>query len=184
MLSKPEEIKNFLKRIIKINEDTRTITPADQLLQIHVKSILNNYHILINLLNYVQKNNHCNLLNIEAIREKPLPLELRNISEKSFLPFIKITGTSFPKITFPFNEIVSNYIEVELYEVNDEELRDLDRLEWHPGWYERIKMTTTSWEECEVYHMPIEQNEWTDNREEYLLTQPLEEISMYSWFSN
>ena len=104
--------------------------------------------------------------------------------KKSFLPFIKITGTSFPKITFPFNEIVSNYIEVELYEVNDEELRDLDRLEWHPGWYERIKMTTTSWEECEVYHMPIEQNEWTDNREEYLLTQPLEEISMYSWFSN
>ena len=32
--------------------------------------------------------------------------------------------------------------------------------------------------------MPIEQNEWTDNRDEYLLTQPLEEISMYSWFWN
>lgn len=96
LLSKPEEIKNFLKRIIKINEDTRTITPADQLLQIHVKSILNNYHILINLLNYVQKNNHCNLLNIEAIREKPLPLELRNISEKIISAFYQDYWNELP----------------------------------------------------------------------------------------
>lgn len=102
LLSKPEEITNFLKRIIKINEDTRINTPPDELLEKQIESILKNYYILINLLTYVSKNNHCNLLNIEAIREKPLPLELRNISQEIISAFYQDYRNEFPQDNIPF----------------------------------------------------------------------------------
>jgi len=28
-------------------------------------------------------------------------------------------------------------------------------LEWHPRWYQRIKVKTLCWEEVEIYHQPV-----------------------------
>lgn len=59
-------------------------------------------------------------------------------------------------------------LKVELYEVTDAEmLKRLDQLEWHPRWYVRTPVRTISWDEIEIYSMPIEMNT-SPETEEYM----------------
>lgn len=46
-------------------------------------------------------------------------------------------------------------------------LHNLDRLEWHPNWYKRVKVKTEEWDEIEVYHMPLDKNGGIES-EQYL----------------
>lgn len=70
-----------------------------------------------------------------------------------FVPFTKIAGTWFPIAKF---EWASNdkLLKVELYEVsNQDDLSNIDSLEWHPNWYKRIPVTTISNKLVQIYDM-------------------------------
>lgn len=60
---------------------------------------------------------------------------------------------SFPAMTEGGESSVTG----EVYEVPMEVLRDLDRLEGHPDWYERKQIRLTNGELVQAYIMPINQ---------------------------
>lgn len=68
-----------------------------------------------------------------------------------------ITWIWFPKASFVDNYWNSNSIDlnIELYEVSDEDLIDIDRLEWHPNFYTRFNTKTNSWKTIEIYTIDV-----------------------------
>lgn len=59
-------------------------------------------------------------------------------------------------------------LKVEIYKVDDQiMMNNLDALEWHPRWYQRVPVKTIDWDIIEVYTMPIDKNT-IESTEEYL----------------
>jgi len=93
-----------------------------------------------------------------------------------------ITWMWFPKADFIFNWKTPIQLEIEVYEVTDENmLKNLDRLEWHPNWYERMFIDTPIWP-VQIYQMKTERVNYLptkeDNNVHYLVSQW---DNKYSW---
>ena len=83
-------------------------------------------------------------------------LEWATFLKEDFVPFLKIAGSWFPIAKFNFNSKLSDnekYLLVELYNVSEDMMPRIDWLEWHPNWYRRTPIQTTSWIDVEIYDM-------------------------------
>lgn len=81
-------------------------------------------------------------------------LENSKFVRKITLSFSSLTDCGFPRVKFSWSKVWN--IVVEVYEVNDEVLAQLDRLEWVPTHYKRIKF-----EDIYLYEI-VEDQEWID----------------------
>lgn len=73
----------------------------------------------------------------------------------TYIPFRDFSSSWIPFVDFK-NPNKETVIRVEVYEVED--LSPLDRLEWHPTFYERIDVTTIDWDKVQSYNYPLEKS--------------------------
>ena len=78
-------------------------------------------------------------------------LENAHFILEDYIPATKVAGESFPKIFYNW-EIKNYMVHCEIYCVPNEDMSNIDTLEWHPHWYKRTEVTTKNWYIVEFYN--------------------------------
>lgn len=97
-----------------------------------------------------------------------------------YIHFNKMSWTSYPLIDIDLTETSNKMIKVELYKVDINTARNLDRLEWHPTFYKREKVLTESWLPCEVYSI-VNKNMIDTSDTHFQQTDDVMDKEYYSW---